>query len=419
MTTLPATELVTITAPATGGSLGSRLSASGELHRPAGPTGRIAAAQREARRTLAVGVAFALAAAVSAVIPHDTGTWLPLHLLLAGALTLAVSGVAPLLAVGWSAGPAVPARLAFAQRWLLTGGVAGLAWGREAEAPAGVLVVAGSSVVASLVLLAVALALVARGRVEKRFDGALRSYAAAIASALVATGLGLASFGGGAPSGWRDAHVALNLLGFLGLVVAGTLPFFVATQARTKRPARATVRAQDVATAVLVCSVGLSVGGALADQHAVAAVGYGGYAAGLLLVLRQLPWLPWRKAAWGGPRLVMTWAALAWWLVAVGMASIRAARGVPPLAGDVLVVLGVGGYAQLLAASLAYLGPVLRGGGHKRLSAGFAVTRSWTALASVNAAMLLWLFDLHAFATLAFAAWALESAWRGARLVAS
>ena len=408
---------MTVTASATGGSFGSRLSASGE--RPEGATGRVAAAQREARRTLAVALAYAFAAAVSAVIPHDTGTWLPLHLLLAGALTLAVSGVAPLLAVGWSAGPAVPARLAFSQRWLLAGGVAGLAWGREAEAPISVLAAAGSSVVASLILLALALGSVARGRVEKRFDGALRSYAAAIASALIATALGLASFRGGAPSGWRDAHVVLNLLGFLGLVIAGTLPFFVATQARTKRPARATVRAQDVATAVLICSVAMAAAGPLAGHRAVAAIGYAGYAAGLLLVFRQLPWLPRRKASWGGPRLVMTWAALVWWFVAVVMVSVRAARGVPALAGDVLVVLGVGGFAQLLAASLAYLGPVLRGGGHERLSAGFAATRSWTALASVNAGLVLWIFDLRLIAAVAFALWVLENAWRSARLVSS
>ncbi|HRD99682.1 MAG TPA: hypothetical protein PLV68_00185, partial [Ilumatobacteraceae bacterium] len=53
-----------------------------------------------------------------------------------------------------------------------------------------------------------------------------------------------------------------------------------------------------------------------------------------------------------------------------------------------LQALVIGGFAQILVASLAYLGPVLRGGGHRRLSAGFAITRSWTSLAAGNAAAL-------------------------------
>ena len=47
--------------------------------------------------------------------------------------------------------------------------------------------------------------------------------------------------------------------------------------------------------------------------------------------------------------------------------------------------LVLGGYVQILVASLAYLAPVLRGGGHVRLSAGFATTRSWLALTATIA----------------------------------
>lgn len=46
----------------------------------------------------------------------------------------------------------------------------------------------------------------------------------------------------------------------------------------------------------------------------------------------------------------------------------------------------IGGYAQILVASLAYLGPVLRGGGHRRLTEGFAITGSWPSLAAGNIA---------------------------------
>ena len=377
----------------------------------------MAAAQREARRTLALAGAFAVAAAASAIVPHDTGSWLPLHLLLAGAMTLAVSGVTPMLAVGWSAGPAAPAYLAFAQRWLLAGGVVGLALGREFGLAPAALGAAGACVLSSMVLLAAELAVIARGRVERRFDGALRSYAVALVAASMAMALVMASFAGAAPELWRDVHVALNLLGFLGLVIAGTLPFFVATQARTKRPLRATVAAQDATTFVLAAGVAIAAAGTLASNEAVAATGYAVYAAGVFLVVRQLPWLSWAKARWGGPRLLMTAAAIAWWLAASAAAAVNAAAGRPALSGEVLVALAVGGYAQLLAASLAYLGPVLRGGGHERLAAGFRITRSWPAVIVSNAGVLLWVVDLHGIAAVAIGIWVVDSVVRGARLV--
>ena len=351
------------------------------------------------------------------MVPHGTGSWLPIHLLLAGAMTLAISGVAPLLAVGWSAGPAAPARLASLQRWLLAGGVATLALGRELDWPTGVLAAAGSAVVISLVLLAAVLAFVARRRVEGRFDGAYRAYFSAIAAALAAAALGLAGVLGAAPTGWRDAHVALNILGLLGLVIAGTLPFFVATQARTARPARASVAAQDTATIVLALGVALVAVGALVGNRSVELVGLAAYAAGILVVVRQLPLLGWGKARWAGPRLFQTYAAVGWWLGSVVAAAIRLAAGDPPLDGGVLIALGVGGYAQLLVASLAYLGPVLRGGGHERLAAGFATTRSWVGLAAANLGVLLLLAGWSFVAAGALTLWVLDALWRGLRLV--
>lgn len=398
---------------ATGDSFGSRPSAN----RPSGAVGRVAAAQREARRSLVLAASFAVAAVVTAAVPHDTGSWLPMHLLLAGAMTMAVSGVAPLLAVGWSAGPPPPVPLALAQRSLLASGVAALALGRELDWPPAVMGAAGTAVISSLVLLGAALAFVGRDRVEHRFDAAYRSYFAALAASFVATGLGLTGVLGNAVPGWRDAHVALNLLGFLGLVIAGTLPFFVATQARAARPPRSSVAAQDVATAVLCIGVVLVTGGALSAGRLIGAAGFVLYAAGICLVIRQLRLPGWEKARWAGPRLVQTYVALCWWIGSVFAAAVRSLDGEPPLRGDVLIALGVGGYAQLLVASLAYLGPVLRGGGHERLAAGFATTRSWLGLAAVNLGVVLLLAGWTVPAAGAIGAWALDACWRGLRLV--
>src|SRR5205085_1043246 len=50
----------------------------------------------------------------------------------------------------------------------------------------------------------------------------------------------------------------------------------------------------------------------------------------------------------------------------------------------VLGGLIVGGYAQILASAFAYLGRVLRGGGHSRLSEGLRTTRSYLGLIAAN-----------------------------------
>src|SRR3546814_14742063 len=56
------------------------------------------------------------------------------------------------------------------------------------------------------------------------------------------------------------------------------------------------------------------------------------------------------------------------------------------LGGRWLLVLVVAGYGQILWGSLAYVVPMLRGGGHERLGEGFAVTRSWLGLGAAHAA---------------------------------
>ena len=75
---------------------------------PRGAADRVRPAQRQAARALALAASFVAAAAIAAVVRHDTGRWLPLHLFLAGGLLLAISGVSVLLA---ATGAAVTANL--------------------------------------------------------------------------------------------------------------------------------------------------------------------------------------------------------------------------------------------------------------------------------------------------------------------
>ena len=78
----------------------------------------------------------------------------------------------------------------------------------------------------------------------------------------------------------------------------------------------------------------------------------------------------------------------------------------------------MGGYAQIVVASLAYLGPVLRGGGHERLAAGFATTRSWPSLVLGNTAAVAALCQWQEALAVLVAAWGADVAWRAATLIA-
>ncbi|MEO8266272.1 MAG: hypothetical protein ABI706_12285 [Ilumatobacteraceae bacterium] len=85
----------------------------------------------------------------------------------------------------------------------------------------------------------------------------------------------------------------------------------------------------------------------------------------------------------------------------------------------ILQPLVIGGFAQILVASLAYLGPVLRGGGHQRLTAGFAITNSWVSLAAGNTAAVAALAGHGPTLAVALAVWLTDIVARVARLLPS
>lgn len=375
---------------------------------------RVTTVQAQARAALRLAVGFGLAAAVAAVVPHRTGSWLPLHLFLVGTLGLAVSGATRLFAVTWSAGVPAHPTLVAVQRRLLAVGAGGLALGRELGAPAVLLAIFGLCVTLALVLLGFLLLADVRHARVRRFDAALRYYVAAIAAGLVGTGLGAGLVIGHA--GLRDAHVVLNLLGFLGLVIAGTLPTFMATQVRMKLSPRANPRRLGANLAWLGAALVVTAAGELVDAPVASAAGLLAYAGGLLHLLTTLPRPGRKQLSWAGPRLVLLGAGLAWWIGVVVVAAIRVLAAEPAFAEPLVVVLVVGGYAQILLGSLAYLGPVLRGGGHRHLSAGFATTRSWVAVAAANGGGIAWLAGWPALTAAAITVLGADLAHRSIRL---
>lgn len=381
---------------------------------PPRTTPRVVVVQAQARQALAMAVAFGLAAAAAVFVPHRTGAWLPLHLFLVGSVLLAISGATRLFTVTWSAAEPVTSAVVACQRWAIAVGTAGLAAGREWQWPTGLLAASGLCVTAGLVLLGGLLVVEGRrGRVA-RFHPARRSYLAAVAFGVVGTGLGAAMVTGRA--GLRDAHVIVNLLGLIGLVIAGTLPFFAATQARMRMSPRATPARLHRNVWWLGGTVALGAAAALAHHPALVGLGLAAYAAGLLNLATALPVPGEKQWRWAGPRLAQLAAGLGWWIAVVAVAAARSLAGHEAFPERLVVALVIGAYAQIVVASLAYLGPVLRGGGHQRLTQGFAVTRSWVSLIAVNSAVMAWLFSVNELARLAVAVMAVDVAWRSVLL---
>ncbi|MFP3905421.1 MAG: hypothetical protein ACLFWR_00195, partial [Acidimicrobiales bacterium] len=91
--------------------------------------------------------------------------------------------------------------------------------------------------------------------------------------------------------------------------------------------------------------------------------------------------------------------------------------GSNPLPRRLWLVLAVGGIAQLVVGSLAYLGPIIRGRDHRAQARGFAITRSWVSLLAGNLTAAALVAGWWPVAGVALAAWVVDAAVRGALLV--
>lgn len=380
-----------------------------------GAADRVRRAHAQTRTTLRLALAF-IAAAPAAWAIEGT-RWLPLHLFLAGGVVLAISGVSLMLTVTWSAAPAPPDRWVLAQRSCIAAGAVGVGIGRETGWSDALLGLAGTLYVIGLLLLAGLLVVTVRRGVERRFDPAVAAYVAAVSAGLVGVSIGVA-MGVGTPSpGDRAAHVTVNLLGLVGLVVGGTMPFFAATVGRSKMSPDASARRLALTVGWLTGVLVLAVVGLAADTEGIAALGFAGYAMGVVAVLTALPRPTRRQMDWAGPRLIALWSGGSWWAIAVVATAVDVAADRPAFGDRWLLVLVLAGYAQVLWGSLAYLLPMLRGGGHERLGEGFGATRSWPGLVAANLVGLSLALSLPGEVTaVALAVWVLDAAWRTARV---
>jgi nitrite reductase (NO-forming) len=381
-----------------------------------GAPGRAAQAQRQAWRTLRVAVAFVAAAATAALVTGSGQVWLPVHLLLLGGVLGAISAATQLFAVTWSAAPAPSDRVAGAQRWLLAVGAAGVVGSRHLDLPLPAIAASGAAVLVALLLLAAILFRIRSTVATDRFVASIDCYLLALVLGLAGSGTGLllAAGGLGTVAGARDAHIVLNLFGLVGLVVLGTLPTFVATQARTRVSPRLSPRRLRGLAVAMAAGTLAAATGILTGDATVGTLGFGLYAASAAGVVLLVPRLGPRQRQWAGPRLLQLLTGVGWWIATTGWAAASQAGVVP--ADRLWLVLAVGGYAQLVIASLAYLGPIIRGRDHEAQRRAFAITRSWPSLVAGNVAAVSISVAWWPVAGVALGVWALDVVTRATLL---
>jgi nitrite reductase (NO-forming) len=255
------------------------------------------------------------------------------------------------------------------------------------------------SLVVAVVWHAASLVARVRGALPGRFGGTVRFYVAAAVFLVVGAGLGTwlaRGLGTGHAEGLVLSHALVNLLGWVGLTVAGTLVTLWPTMLRTRvdeHAGAASARALPVlAGAAAVAAVGAAVG-----LELVVALGLLGYVAGLGLIavgmVRAARSAPPRSFAagsvgaavlwWAGSLLVLAVAALASWSTGDGFGTVQAVV-------DAVVPFIAAGFAvQVLIGALSYLVPVVLGGGPAPVRAGTRMLDRGSALrlATANTAL--------------------------------
>ena len=296
--------------------------------------------------------------------------WLLVHLLLLGAVSNAILIWSTHFAAALLRLPDVSSRRGEAVRLGLfnTGAVTvvgGMATDRWAAVLAGSVAVATAAGWHAVVLLRRM-----RRALPSRFGATVHYYVAAGALLPIGVALGVIM----APDDLTEpvharvalAHVAVNLLGWMGLTVVGTLVTLWPTMLRT-RVADGAERAARRALPVLVASLAVVATGALTGSRAAAVAGIVGYLAGLTIAGRPLVEETRRRR----PTSYATWSVLAGliWLtgsvaaLAIIVATAADWEQAADTADRLAAPLLVGFAAQVLLGALSYLIPVVLGGG--------------------------------------------------------
>ncbi len=236
-----------------------------------------------------------------------------------------------------------------------------------------------------------------RRSLPSRFGATVRYYVGAGALLPLGIGLGVIMSAGTLTESVHArvalAHVTLNVLGWMGLTVVGTLITLWPTMLHTRIPDGAE-RTGRRALLILLLSLLVAAGSALADLRGLTAIGLLGYAAGLVYAGRPLL----QEARERAPQTYATWSVGSGvlWLVASVVALALVVASAPSwidaatTADRLAAPLLVGFAAQTLLGALSYLVPVVLGGGPVVARATHAAldTGARTRLIAINVGVL-------------------------------
>lgn len=343
-----------------------------------------------------------LVAAITVAIIHrwvPEATWLLVHLVALGAMTHAVMVwsahfTAALLKTRDDDGTRRRAtwRLALlgAGSLLVFVGVPTTLWW---------MVVAGATVVSvAVVWHGIQLVSDLRRALPGRFRICIRYYVAAAVCLPIGAGFG-AALAFGLDDTWHAnllvAHTMVNLLGWIGLTVVGTLVTFWPTVLRTRMDDRAERLARQ-ALPVLLGGLAVVVAGSLLGSRVVAVAGIAVYALAVLWWGRCLV-TPLRKKLPREFAPASILAACVWAFVALIVTALHVLRSSDmELAAGYSVVASIwvaGFLVQLVTGALSYLVPSVVGGGPRvvRASAAWFDRFATARLVIINGGLLLWL----------------------------
>lgn len=291
------------------------------------------------------------------------GWWLPLHLALAGAVSQLIVGGQVMFSatLGLAKGPA--RRTVIAQLALMNIGVAGVAAGRVFSSKP-ILAVGASSFLVALLSAAIVVHRLWRRSLNRRFAITGTFYRLAMASVVMGSGTGWAVASGVFHSAdayaWHKfAHMALNLFGWAGLTIAGTIVTLLPTVLHVRIPEirRLRIVPWTMFAGICVMAVGLTVGArAVATGGAVVLVvgvaPLGGLVRGALSMPRR------RRIPLSACHLI---AAMAWCAFVCVIQVVVIARGDGAALRDLWVVgLAAGFTLQAVIGAWSFLLPSAR-----------------------------------------------------------
>ncbi|BDZ39368.1 hypothetical protein [Microbacterium suwonense] len=297
--------------------------------------------------------------------------WLMLHLLLLGAVTHAILVWSQYFSFALLRSRATDAdRRTQTIRLILSNAGAAVIIAGVVTHIWPVTLVGAAALIAAVVWHGISLIGRARRSMPGRFGRTIRYYIASAALLTIGAALGAWLARGDGAANLVLAHAFLNVLGWIGLTVAGTVVTLWPTILRTRADEHAASGAAR-ALPLLAAGVVVAATGAALAQLLVVAVGLLAYLAGLVIIGISL----FRAARQKAPRsfaALSVGMALVWWAGAVAMIAVGAVvafiagagfDALAALVDQVVPYLAAGFAAQVVVGALSYLIPVVLGGG--------------------------------------------------------